>query len=308
MPITTHDEEAKFYEDPDHWEHVIESLFVKAVERAGFTAIRPAAQGSHLIHGQIISHLSNADLVLCDLSRHNPNVFFELGVRTSLNLPVALVRDDHTSLPFDTSGINTHIYSSSLRGWEIEDEQERLVRHISDSASSCSGQNPLWRHFGLTIKANEPDANESPLEAKVDLLTDSVAQLRHIYFNEQNARELEARNASSIAYRELINEREGGWFGGVGNENRKKRPDLTGFMKEADHYIGLMSLPVVLDYHTANSVIATWGGSPSSPEHLNILDKLAAKNGIKLIFKIPPSESDVLSEKGQQVNEFRATE
>src|SRR3712207_6973285 len=40
------------------------------------------------------------------------------------------------------------------------------------SATSCAGENPLWRQFGLTIRAHEPDADESPLEAKVDLLTD----------------------------------------------------------------------------------------------------------------------------------------
>lgn len=151
---------------------------MKAIEAAGFEPIRPVAQGSHLIHGQIIRHLSNANLVLCDLSGHNPNVFFELGVRTSLNLPIALVRDEHTELPFDTSGINTHTYGSALRGWEIDAEKLKLVHHISESAASCGGSNPLWRQFGLSIRAQEPDAQESPLEAKVDLLTDRMMVLQ----------------------------------------------------------------------------------------------------------------------------------
>jgi hypothetical protein len=179
MPITTRPEDADRYDgDTDHWAHVMQSLFEKAVERAGFQPIRPVAQGSHLIHGLIIRHLSTADLVLVDLSAHNPNVFFELGVRTSLNLPIALVRDEQTSIPFDTSGINTYSYDSKLRGWEIEEQQRLLAEHIRDSASSCGGENPLWRQFGLTIKANEPDAHESPLEAKVDLLTDRMLHLQ----------------------------------------------------------------------------------------------------------------------------------
>jgi hypothetical protein len=179
MPITTRPEDADRYDgDTDHWAHVMQSLFEKAAERAGMQPIRPVAQGSHLIHGLIIRHLSTADLVLVDLSAHNPNVFFELGVRTSLNLPIALVRDEHTSIPFDTSGINTYTYDSKLRGWEIEEQQRLLAEHIRDSASSCAGENPLWRQFGLTIKANEPDAHESPLEAKVDLLTDRMLHLQ----------------------------------------------------------------------------------------------------------------------------------
>ncbi len=179
MPVSTRTQEAELYGDNDHWLHVMESLFVKAIETAGFEAIRPVAQGAHLIHGMIIKHLSQADLVLCDLSSHNPNVFFELGVRTSLNLPIALVCDEHTDLPFDTSGINTQTYNSALRGWEIEAEQGRLSAHLSKSASSCAGANPLWRQFGLSIRAQEPDTKESPLEAKLDLLADRMMLLQH---------------------------------------------------------------------------------------------------------------------------------
>ncbi|WP_344341237.1 hypothetical protein, partial [Streptomyces rhizosphaericus] len=93
MPITTHEHEAKIYDDPEHWDHVMEHLFVPAIEAAGYTAIRPAASGTDLIHSRIIQNLEQADFVLCDLSQSNANVFFELGVRTSLNKPIALVSD-----------------------------------------------------------------------------------------------------------------------------------------------------------------------------------------------------------------------
>lgn len=189
MPITLRAEDLDTYDgDADHWSHVMESLFVKAIDEAGFKPIRPVAKGAHLIHGLIIRHLSTADLVLVDLSSHNPNVFFELGVRTSLNLPIALVRDEHTKIPFDTSGINTHEYNSKLRGWEILEEQQSLMQHIRDSVASCSGENPLWRQFGLTIRAEEPEANESPLEAKIDLLNDRVRGLQARLDDERDLR------------------------------------------------------------------------------------------------------------------------
>lgn len=178
MPLTTHPDESETYGDSEHWYHVLDSLFVRAVESAGFRAIKPVAVGSHLIHGSIIKHLIEADLVLCDLSGHNPNVFFELGVRTSLNLPIALVRDEHTSLPFDTSGINTHEYSSALRGWEMDAQLEALTTHVTESAASCNGTNPLWKHFGLIITAQEPAQNSTPLEAKVDLLVGHITDLQ----------------------------------------------------------------------------------------------------------------------------------
>lgn len=186
MPITTQPEHVERYgDDEDHWGHVMGSLFEKSIEEAGFRPIRPAAQGSHLIHAQIIRHLSTANLVLVDLSTHNPNVFFELGVRTSLDLPIALVRDEHTDIPFDTSGINTYAYDSNLRGWELEEQRDALMQHITDSYASCAGKNPLWQQFGLKIRASEPDSDESPRDAKLDLI---VGQLGHLQRQMENDR------------------------------------------------------------------------------------------------------------------------
>jgi len=172
MPVATRPADIERYGgDDDHWLHVLDTIFEPALKAAGYRTIRPTVHGSHVIHAAIIENLQRADLVLCDLSSHNPNVFFELGVRTSLNLPIALVRDETTELPFDTSTINTMMYSSRLLGWEVGVEREKLTKHIVDSARSCAGENPLWRHFGLTLQASEPSRDASPLEARVDLLT-----------------------------------------------------------------------------------------------------------------------------------------
>ncbi|GAB4084011.1 hypothetical protein GCM10028784_06410 [Myceligenerans cantabricum] len=177
MPITTRDHEAEKYGDNRHWEHVMDTLFVKAIEAAGYQAIRPAAQGAHLIHEVIIKHLEQSDLVLCDLSGHNPNVFFELGVRTSLNKPIALVRDEFTEIPFDTGGINTYTYKSSLHGWDMDAENDGLRKHLKECALSCAGENPLWRKFGLLLKAQEPQTAVSPFEANVQLLAARLPEL-----------------------------------------------------------------------------------------------------------------------------------
>ncbi len=74
-----------------------------------------SSAGADLIHAEIIRKLEEADLVPCDRWTLNPNVFFELGIRTALDRPVALVRDDQTAiLPFDTGILNTHTYRSAL--------------------------------------------------------------------------------------------------------------------------------------------------------------------------------------------------
>jgi hypothetical protein len=111
-----------------------------------------------------------AELVLCDISTSNPNVFFELGVRTAVDKPVCVVRDRLTdSIPFDTRLINVHTYDPSLAPWLLDREIDALAEHLTVSAERSKGRNTLWRYFGLTTRAAFKEG-ESSLEEKVDLL------------------------------------------------------------------------------------------------------------------------------------------
>jgi DNA-binding CsgD family transcriptional regulator len=151
MPITTpvryHD---TYNNDKDHFIHVLEHLFAPAVERADFEIISPKSTGSDLIHADIITNLSNSDLVLCDMSILNPNVFFEFGIRCALDKPVALVIDDKTeTIPFDTGIINYHTYKGVPKWGDSNEEIKHLSDHIKDSYSKSKGHNALWKYFGI---------------------------------------------------------------------------------------------------------------------------------------------------------------
>ncbi|WP_433167165.1 hypothetical protein [Kribbella sp. CA-247076] len=178
MPITTAEEQFRLYGDEDHWTHVMESLFVPAVQAAGFEPWRPVARGSFLIHALIVRQLEQADMVLCDISHDNPNVFFELGVRTSVNKPIAIVRCDPSArIPFDVSGINTHTYDPSLKAWKHAAEIDTLAQHIRDAETSCAGENPLWRQFGLQLTADDPSGSESKEEALLAIMDQRIRQI-----------------------------------------------------------------------------------------------------------------------------------
>ena len=85
-------------------------------------------------------------MVLVDMSHLNANVFFELGVRTSVNGPVALVRcDASVPIPFDVSGINTYTYDPALKAWSHDKEVKGLAKHLRDAeATAGAKKNPLW--------------------------------------------------------------------------------------------------------------------------------------------------------------------
>ncbi len=56
---------------------------------------------------QIIKELSDADIVIADLTDHNPNVFYELGVRQLLYKPYIQIICEGQKIPFDVSEIRT---------------------------------------------------------------------------------------------------------------------------------------------------------------------------------------------------------
>jgi hypothetical protein len=149
MPITTTALAADLYgNDQDHFIHVLEHLFNPAIDRSGYQPIRPKMLGGDLIQATIIRYLQEADLLLCDITMHNPNVFFELGIRTALNRPVALVKDDKTKmLP---SIMNMYEYESGLSPWTLESQISGIAEHIRATADRAQGRNAMWQYFGLT--------------------------------------------------------------------------------------------------------------------------------------------------------------
>ena len=205
MPITTPAHMVEVYgNDPDHFVHVLEDLFFPAIEQAGLTPIDPRSRGAGNIQEDIITALQTADLVLVDLSTLNPNVFFEFGVRTSLNLPACPIRDDKTAeIPFDTRTLNTPTYCSDLRTFHQKKELPRLRDHIIEAVNLSDGKNALWKHFGFTQTAKPPVAPNS-LDEKFDALLTEFRSTRDGEGRAQRETEVLQLRLHELAVREQV--------------------------------------------------------------------------------------------------------
>jgi len=180
MPITTPEHVIESYRDGgEHFKHVLDCLFIPSVAKAGYTPIPPIAKGADLIHAVIVRNVETADMVLCDMSCLNPNVFFEFGIRTSLNKPVCVIKDDLTEkVPFDVGIINYLEYKSSIDPWELEAEIKKISDHIAASADKSKGENMLWKYFGLKTEA-VPYQGEPGAETKLDYITMQIDSMRN---------------------------------------------------------------------------------------------------------------------------------
>jgi hypothetical protein len=67
---------------------VLRSLITPGAKESGFTVKTANRQGSDVIQSTIVNDLIQADLVIADLTEHNPNVMFELGFRMAQDKPV----------------------------------------------------------------------------------------------------------------------------------------------------------------------------------------------------------------------------
>lgn len=77
----------------------------------GFECIRiDELSNSGSITESILKHLNEANLVIADLTEHNPNAFFELGYRTALGKPTIHLKRKDEKIPFDISSIRTFDY------------------------------------------------------------------------------------------------------------------------------------------------------------------------------------------------------
>jgi hypothetical protein len=141
------------------FQEVLRSLLTPAASTAGFTVRTANRQGSDLIQSTIVRDLLDADLVIADLTEHNPNVLFELGVRIAKEKPVVLVKAEGTGRIFDVDNLlRVYEYKAQLwrtttetdlpaltefiaGAWETRDSEQTYMKILRPEGGSAASQN-----------------------------------------------------------------------------------------------------------------------------------------------------------------------
>lgn len=110
---------------------VLESLLIPAGKAAGFKVETAKIWGSDVIQSTIINELLEADLVIADLTDHNPNVLFELGLRIAMDKPIALIKSKDTGGIFDVDNVlRIQTYNQNLWASTLKTDIPILSEHI----------------------------------------------------------------------------------------------------------------------------------------------------------------------------------
>lgn len=78
----------------------------------------------------IIEKLLSAELVIADISGHNPNVFYEMGYRKCTNKPIIHLKKKGEIIPFDVNTVRTFEYDLTDLD-SVEVVKNRLQQTIS---------------------------------------------------------------------------------------------------------------------------------------------------------------------------------
>jgi hypothetical protein len=134
--------------DPKHakgfFAEVLRSLVIPAAK--DFKVKTANRQGSDIIQSTIINDLLDADLVIADLTEHNPNVMFELGVRIAQDKPVVLMKAEGTGPLFDIDNmLRVFEYSPNLWATTIEKDMPNLRDFIKGAWENRDPKNSYMK-------------------------------------------------------------------------------------------------------------------------------------------------------------------
>lgn len=130
---------------------------MKHVIQPACQAVGLSVRGAHeltdpgVVTGHVVQQLIDATIVIADLTEHNVNVFYELGIRHALAKPCVLLVQDAETLPFNVAGLRTVTVNHGLFGGTTQAIAD-MTMHLKNCLTG-------------------PKIAESPLKVGVDLST-----------------------------------------------------------------------------------------------------------------------------------------
>lgn len=149
MPFSVRETDLVKY-SRDHWSKVYSMLLKPSVERAGLSCHCDNEDfSSRPIALNIWKKIEDTDIVLCDVSSSNPNVFIELGWAIRAEKPYVIAMDELTVAPFDVADINRFLYGHTLEAGSLENYTLKLSRMLRETLLDPDGRWSIVRNLGI---------------------------------------------------------------------------------------------------------------------------------------------------------------
>ncbi len=134
----------------DEWSDIFENTIKPAVEESGFNyeCFRASLVIGNIIR-DIIDNLNKSDVVIADMTDRNPNVFYELGVRHTLQDATVLITQKMDDVPFDLRPYATLKYDWKTKKGrdQFKEEIKRVFSEIEKDPASMNIGSPVRQYL-----------------------------------------------------------------------------------------------------------------------------------------------------------------
>lgn len=164
----------------EHSDKVLKFIIRPALEELGYDVERgDESTQSGSISKSIIQNLLTVDLIVADLTGHNPNVFYELAVRHATGKPFVQIIQKGQNIPFDIFDLRTIQYSLDLEGVDLaKDSIKSFVRTIEGSTSSHTPISEVSSLLKISVGENTADGS-AVLINELQRIDETIKNLEH---------------------------------------------------------------------------------------------------------------------------------
>ena len=158
----------------EHNDSVRDFVIKEAVKELGYEAVRAdeiAEPGS--ITSQIMQRIFDDDLVVADLTDHNPNVFYELSVRHAVGKPFVQIITEGQDIPFDVQGMR-QIFYDLTKPASVHKAKTDIIGQVRawESDPKLNVQTPITRPLEFLRISQSMDAGASGFLEILPLIQD----------------------------------------------------------------------------------------------------------------------------------------
>jgi hypothetical protein len=200
---------------------------------------------------QIVIHLFEDDLIVCDLTDLNPNVMFELGVRYTFGKPVVLIAENEmkSKLPFDINQERVVWYKNDAFGiHEIKEQFKSFVQEAEKETLSNNFVREAVKEFRI-IEESKGDPKyqfEQMITEKLNVLTDKVDAniikshmfLASSIFNN----DVHHQRGRYVIDDKIVDRKITTCFYNISGEKK----EITSFLKEVNNSLGLYAEGIII--------------------------------------------------------------
>lgn len=133
---------------------------------------------------QMFKNIFDADMVIADLTDHNPNVFYELAIRHIINKPSVLLIEVGTPLPFDIASVRAIQYDTSDLDTALKARESLQQQVKSIEEGRIQMDNPISVAIDVDTMQKSKSITERTLATVIEsqeMMRQEIAQLREAF-------------------------------------------------------------------------------------------------------------------------------